>query len=179
MRQLLLLDGAERLLHELLVLRPLHGARAHVAEGGSEEAAGTAGGVEQDLARARVDAVGHEGGDGARGVVLTGVAGTLEVVEDLLVEVAEVLALDEVVEVDLADAIDDLAHQLTGLHVVVGVLEDIADDATAVVPYARDGSSLRVGNRLVLMKASKSSPVMPSGLAAQVRHWKSSGIGEW
>ena len=48
----------------------------------------------------RVDAVDHEGGDGARRVVLARVAGALQVVEDLLVDVAEVLALGQVVEVD-------------------------------------------------------------------------------
>jgi hypothetical protein len=71
----------------------------------------------------------HEGGDGAGGVVLAGVAGGLQVVEDLLVDVAEVLALGEVVEVDAVDLVDHLAHELAGLHVVVGVLEDVADDA--------------------------------------------------
>ena len=71
-----------------------------MADGAGEEAAGAAGGVEQDLAGLRVDAVGHEGGDGARRVVLAGVAGALQVVEDLLVDVAEVLALGQVVEVD-------------------------------------------------------------------------------
>ena len=42
----------------------------------------------------------HEGGDGARRVVFARVAGDLQVVEDLLVDVAEVLPLGEVVEVD-------------------------------------------------------------------------------
>ena len=59
----------------LLVLGPLHVALAHVADGAGEEAAGAAGGVEQDLAGPRVDAVDHEGGDGAGRVVLAGVAG--------------------------------------------------------------------------------------------------------
>ena len=119
-------------LHRLLVLGLLHVALAHVADGAGEEAAGAAGGVEQDLAGLRVDAVDHEGGDGARGVVLARVAGALQVVEDLLVDVAEVLALGQVVEVDAVDLVDHLAHELAGLHVVVGVLEDVAHDAAAV-----------------------------------------------
>ena len=49
-------------------------------------------GIEQDFAGLRVDAVHHEGGDGARRVVFAGVAGRLQVVEDLLVDVAEMLA---------------------------------------------------------------------------------------
>jgi hypothetical protein len=48
---------------------------AHVADGAGEEAAGAAGGVEQVSPGLRVDHLDHEGGDGARGVVLAGVAG--------------------------------------------------------------------------------------------------------
>ena len=87
-------------LHPLLVLGPLDVALAHVADRAGEEAAGAAGGVEQDLAGLRVDPVRHEGGDGAGRVVLARVAGALQVVQDLLVDVAEVLPLGEVVEVD-------------------------------------------------------------------------------
>ncbi len=112
----------------------LHVALAHVADGAGEEAAGAAGRVEEDLAGVRVDAIGHEGGDGAGRVVLARVAGALQVVQDLLVDVAEVLALGQVVEVDAVDLVDHLAHELAGLHVVVGVFEDIAHDAAAAVP---------------------------------------------
>ena len=85
-----------------------------------------------------IDAIDHEGGDGARRVVLAGVAGALQVVEDLLVDVAEVLAFGEIVEVDLVDLVDDLPHQLAGLHVVVGVLEHIAHDAASVAALPCD-----------------------------------------
>ena len=94
-------------------------------DGAGEKAAGAAGGVEEDLAGLRVDAVDHEGGDGAGRVVLARVAGALQVVEDLLVDVAEVLALGQIVEVDAVDLVDHLPHELAGLHVVVGVLEDV------------------------------------------------------
>ena len=107
-------------------------------DGAGEKAARAAGGVEQDLAGPGIDALGHEGGDGARRVVLACVAGALQVVEDLLVDVAEVLPLGEVVEVDLVDLVDDLPHELAGLHVVVGVLEHVADDAAAVALLAGD-----------------------------------------
>ena len=131
-RKLLLLDGAQARLHLGLVLRPLHIALAHVVDGAGEKAAGAAGGIEQDFAGVRIDAVGHEGGDGARRVILAGVAGRLQVVEELLVEVAEMLALGEVVEIDLVDLVDHLPHQLAGFHVVVGVLEHVAHHAAAV-----------------------------------------------
>ena len=99
-RKLLLLDRAQGGLHLRLVLGPLHVALAHVIDGAGEKAAGAAGGIEQDFAGLRVDAVRHEGGDGARRVVLAGVAGRLQVVENLLVDVAEVLAFGQVVEID-------------------------------------------------------------------------------
>ena len=97
-----------------------------------QEAAGAAGGVEQGLARCGVDAVDHEGGDGTGRVVLAGIARGLQVVQDLFVDVAKMLAFGQVVEVDLVDLVDHLAHQLAGFHVVVGILEHIANDATAV-----------------------------------------------
>ena len=49
----------------------------------------------------RVDAVDHEGGDGARRVIFAGIAGRLQIVEQLLVELAEMPALVEIVEIDL------------------------------------------------------------------------------
>ena len=74
-RKLLLLHRAERRLHVPFVPGPLHVAFAHVAQRTGQEAAGAAGGIEQGLAWAGVDAVHHEGGDGTGGVVLAGVAG--------------------------------------------------------------------------------------------------------
>ena len=158
--------------------RFLHVVLPHVADGAGEKAAGAAGGVEQNLARVWVDAIGHEGGDGAGRVVLARVAGALQIVEDLLVDVAEVLALGEVVEVDAVDLVDHLAHELAGLHVVVGVLEHVAHDAAAVASLAVPDSSLSVGKSSSLTKVMSGSPVMPSGSAAQVRHWNFFGMGE-
>ena len=149
-RKLLLLDGAQGCLHRLLVLGLLHVALAHVADGAGEEAAGAAGGIEQDFAGLRVDAVHHEGGDGARRVVLARIAGALQVVEDLLVDVAEVLPLGEIVEIDLVDLVDDLPHQLAGLHVVVGVLEHVAHDAAAVALLAGGGEFLELREQLAV-----------------------------
>ena len=48
--QLLLLHRAQAGLHRLLVLGRLDVALAHVADGAGQEAAGAAGGVEQDFA---------------------------------------------------------------------------------------------------------------------------------
>ena len=60
-----------------------------------EEAAGAAGGVEDRLAEPRVDLLDHELGDGAGRVELARVAGALQVAEDLLVDVAEQVAVFE------------------------------------------------------------------------------------
>ena len=139
---------AQGLLHGLLVFDALHITLAHVADGASEEAAGAAGGVQENLAGMGVNAIDHEGGDGAGRVVFARIAGALQVVEDLLVNVAEVLALGEVVEVDLVDLVDDLPHELAGLHVVVGVLEHVAHDAAAVALLAGDGELLELGKKL-------------------------------
>ena len=77
-------------------------------DGAGEEAAGAAGRVEDRLAELGVDHVDHELGDGARRVELAGVAGALQVLEDLLVDVAEEVAVVGAVEVDLVDLVDHL-----------------------------------------------------------------------
>ena len=56
----------------------------------------------------------------------------MQVVENLLVDVSEILAFGQVVEIDPVDLVDHLAHQLTGFHVVVGIFEHGADDAASV-----------------------------------------------
>ena len=132
-RELLLFHGPQGLLHDLLVFHGLDVALLHVADGAGEEAARAAGGVKHQLAGSGVDAVDHEGCHGAGRVVFARVARALQVVENLLVDVAEVLAVGEVVEVNLIDLVDDLTHELTGLHVVVGVLEYFAHHAAAAL----------------------------------------------
>ena len=148
-RELLFLAGAQGLLHLLFIGWFLHVALAHVADGAGEKAAGAAGWVEENLAGVWVDTLGHEGGDGAGRVVLARVAGALEVGQDLFVDVAEMLALGQVVKVDVVDLVDHLAHELAGLHVVVGVFEDIPHDATASV-LGRAGQFLERGEELIV-----------------------------
>ncbi len=97
-----------------------------MVDGAGEEAAGAAGGVEHDLVGLRVELVDDELGHGARGVELAGVAGALQVAQNLLVDAAEGVAVFGVVEVDLADLVDHLPHERAGLHVVVGILKHAA-----------------------------------------------------
>ena len=95
-----------------------------------------------------IDAIHHEGRNGAGSVILARIAGALQVIEDLLVDIAEVLPLGEIIEVHFVNFVNDLPHQLAGLHVVVGVLEYIADDAAAVALLARDGEFLELREKL-------------------------------
>ncbi len=97
-----------------------------------------------------VDLPGHELGDRARGVVLAGVTGRLQVVEDLFVDIAEVLALGEVVEVDAIDLVDYLTHQMAGLHVVEGVFEHAVDHAPAIAGLVGHGQILERGKQLIV-----------------------------
>lgn len=150
-RELLFLAGAQGLLHLLFVDRFLHIAVAHVANGTGEKPAGAAGRIEKNFPWARVNAVRHEGRDGARRIVFARIAGALEIIQDLLVDVAEMLALGQVVEVDAIDLIDDLAHELAGLHVVVGVFEDIPHDPPAPA-LSGAGQFLERGKELVIHK---------------------------
>ncbi len=138
MRQRLLLDAVDAALQELLVFDRPDVLLAHVFDGAGEEAAGAAGGVEDLLAQSGGDRIDHELGDRARRVILAGVAGILQVAQDLFVEVAEEVTVLRLVEVDAGDdPVDHLAHQVAGLHVVVGILEDTADDEAAPVGMCR------------------------------------------
>jgi hypothetical protein len=128
-----------------------------VADGASEKSAGSAGWVKQALTRSGINTIDHERGYRARCVVLARVSGALQIVENLLVDVAEVLPLRKVVEVDLVDLVDDLPQQLAGLHVVVGVLEDLANHAAAV-PLAGDGELLELRKELVIDETGQICP---------------------
>ena len=93
MRQRFLFHAANACLQALLVGGRFDLVLADVFERAGEEAAGAAGGIEDDFAEPRVGALDHELGDGARGVIFARVAGALEVAQDLLVDVAEQVAV--------------------------------------------------------------------------------------
>ena len=142
MRQVLLLDAGEAVLDVALVGFGL-GLLAQVFDGTGEEAAGAAGRVEDGFAELRVDLFDDELRDGTRRVEFAGVARGLQVFEDLLVDVAEHVAVIGCVEVDAVDLVDDLPHQRAVLHVVVGVFEGHADQAGDLVAAAGQGLELR------------------------------------
>ena len=141
-----------------LVLGPLDVALAHVAQRSGQEAAGAAGRVEQGLAGPGVEAVDHEGGDGPGRVVLARIARRLQVVQDLFVDIAKMLAFAQVVEIDLGDLVDHLPHQLAGFHVVVGILEHIAHDATAGAGAAGHLQRFQRGKQVVVDEGEQIFP---------------------
>src|SRR3546814_6801475 len=92
-RQRLLFHGPQRRLHQRLILGSLHIAIPHMLHRAGEKSARAARGIEDDFAGLGIDAIHHEGGDGARRVIFTRVASGLQVVEELPVNVTEMLAL--------------------------------------------------------------------------------------
>ena len=80
----------------------------------------------------------------------------MQVVEYLLVDIAKVLALGEVVEIHLVDFVDDLPQKLAGLHVVVGVFEDVAHHAAAIPLLSGNGEFLELGEELVIDEGQQS-----------------------
>ena len=92
MRQVLLLDAGKAILNGALVVLGL-GLFTQVLDGADEEAAGTAGGVEDSLAQMRIDLLDDELRDGAWGIKLAGISSRLKVFEDLFVDIAERVAV--------------------------------------------------------------------------------------
>ena len=129
MRQRFFLHAEDAGLQGALVLRGFYIAAALVLDGAGEKAAGATSRVHDLLVQLGVDHTHHKFGDRARGVELAGVAGILQVAQQLLVEVAELVALLGLVEVHaFLNLVDHLAQQLAGLHVVVGVFKHAAHD---------------------------------------------------
>ena len=81
-----------------------------MADGAGKKAARATGRVEQDFTGLGVNPIHHEGSHGAGGVILARIARALQIVEQLLVNVAKVLALGQIVEVHAADFVDDLSQ---------------------------------------------------------------------
>lgn len=98
-RELFFLCCPQALLHLLFIFWLLDITLAHVMDCAGEKAACSTGGIEENLSWFRVYAVYHERCHSTRGIILSGISRTLEVIQDLLVDIPEVLALLEIVEV--------------------------------------------------------------------------------
>lgn len=146
--ELLLLDAVDGVVPEGAVV----GRRdllLELAQPADEEAAGAAGEVGHALAEVRLDAVGHEVGDGARRVEFTGAAGRLQLFEDGLVDIAEGVHVVVALEIDIVDDVDDLTQQDTVLHVLVRLLKHRLDDALLLGHVGCDGEVLEHGEEVV------------------------------
>ena len=113
-----LLDAVDRVLEQGFVFNRLDGL-TDIFDSAGQEPAGTAGRVEDRLTELRVNLVHHELRHGTGRVVLPGIARTLEVFQDLLVDLAEEVPVLGLVEINLVDLVRDLPDQRPVLHVVV------------------------------------------------------------
>jgi len=127
-RERLLLDASDAFLEGLLVGSAVNLFGSNCVDGGSEEAAGAAGGIKDGLTELDIDHVHDELGDTSGRVKLPGVACGLEILENRFVDIAEEVAVLRRIEVDFVEGIDDLAEQSSVLHEVVGVFENGADN---------------------------------------------------
>lgn len=123
---------------------------AHVAHGAGEKAAGAAGTIQQNFAWLGIDSIHHEGGHTARGVVLPRIASALQIIQQLFVDITEVFALAEVVEVNAVDLVHHLPHQLARFHVVESVLENASHHPAAIGVRAFHRQLLQVGEKLIV-----------------------------
>ena len=128
-RQVLFLDAMDAGLEFFFILwfLDLLGLFTDVVDYRCQEAASAAGWVENCFPELWGGLLDHELGDGSRSVELARVAGRLQVFENLLVDVAEGVPFLAVVDVDFVDFVDDLPHQRAVFHVVVGVVESVAN----------------------------------------------------
>lgn len=112
--------AADRLLQHSFVVQGAHIAFADEVDGGTEKAACPGGGVEHPLPEPGSGHLGHELRDGARGIELALVSGVAQFDEDRLIDGAKDVAVFGAVEVKAVELVDDLAHLVARLHVVVG-----------------------------------------------------------
>ena len=118
-------DPANGCLQDLLVPGGFDKIFAFVIDGAGQKAAGAAGRIEDRFLQPGIDPVYHEPGHRAGGIKLPGIAGALQILENLFINIAEQVAVFLGVEIDLADLVDHLAHQGAGFHIVVGILEQV------------------------------------------------------
>jgi len=133
-----LIDAADGGLEDFFVRRGIDEPGTLVFDHMGEKAAGAAGRVQDGFMQLGIHPIHDEPGHGPGGVELARIAGALEVLEDLFVDVAEGMAVVFRIEIDLADLVDHLAHQGAGFHVVVGVRKDVPDDEGAFAMHPLD-----------------------------------------
>ena len=170
--QLLLLGGPQPRLHRLFSGDGCYVVLAHVANGAGEEATRAHGGVEQQLTGFGVQPLHHEAGHPARRVVLTCIAGALQVVEQLLVDIAKVLPLAEIIEINAVDLIHHLPQQLARFHVVIGIAKHLLHHLGSVGIGALERHLLEIEKQLLvdeLQQAISRDPLFIGSPAAPLQ----------
>ncbi|MDT4839834.1 hypothetical protein FQZ97_736350 [compost metagenome] len=126
-----------------------------VLDGADQKAAGAGGGVEHHFAQLRVDHVHHELSDSAWRVELARIAGALQVLEDLFVQIVELVAFGLAIEIDAIELVDYLAQKVAAFHVVVGVFEHAADHVATRVAHRVGAQLFELGEELVVHKVEQ------------------------
>ena len=173
---LFFLDAANAVLQNGFVFGVVH-LLAQVFDGADQKTAGAGGRVHHALAQAGIHHVHHELRHGAGRVELARVAGALQVFEDFFVEVVELVALGLAVEVDGVELVDDLAQQLTALHVVVGVFKHAAHHIATGVALGVATEVFECGEKLVVDKVQQGITRDAFGVKGPVA--PAHGFGQW
>src|SRR5262245_25900304 len=92
-----------------------------------EEAASSASWIKDGLAKSGIDLLDNELRDRARGIELSCITRRLQILENLLVNVAKGMAVIGGIEINAIDLVDYLPHEGAVLHVVVGILKRHSD----------------------------------------------------
>ena len=82
----------------------------HVVQRTGQKTASATSRIKQNLARSRVYSVNHKSGHTAGRVVLTSIAGGLQIVQNLFIDVTKMLTLSHNIEVDTVDLVHHLAY---------------------------------------------------------------------
>src|SRR5437762_2812214 len=69
------------------------------------------------------------------------------------------LTLGQVVEVHAVDLVDNLPHELAGLHVIVRILKDIPHDAATPLCFSANGQFFELGEELSVNESEQFSTI--------------------
>src|SRR5690242_6234092 len=111
MGQRLLLYPTNRLVEPFEVIGILNIFGTDMLQGANEKATRPTGWIKDDAAQFGVGYIYHKLGYGTGGVEFARIACALEVTQNIFVDVVEEMPILHIVEVDLTNAIDDLAHE--------------------------------------------------------------------
>ena len=133
MRQCLFFNALYGRLQSYLICRRLDILGPYVLYGTGQKAPGSAGWIQDRFSEFWVNHVHYELGDSPRRIEFTRIASALEILEDLLVDVAKKMPVLGAVEVNIVEPVDDLPHQGAGFHVVIRISKDFTDHKAPLI----------------------------------------------